>query len=334
MSNDAVIVDRVQAPIYVRGERFPVESNAGRALEHVERSGLVALTGITGAHARIVAPDSDKIWDWFTARTGIYNVTDHKGRFGRKGAKVNVVAHGLGHPLSRSQRVSEVLGTEYTKRTGTAQLSEREENELLSDEGTPLFAYDAFLEASTDPKFVRAHPSLRIVRTQDVLSRTRHGLQPLSALYDNSSVLVYVGGRTPVQVTTSQGEEKTVTVAQALVDRTGQRFKRTEAGVGLHGTDGGRVLFVDGDDNGLHGDSDLDDSARFVGVGAKWQLPLAQEAQPLCAGGASEDSPRSGDAPERVIVPNLEQVLALGRERIAPALWNDFEAGARKLYQN
>src|SRR3989338_8161668 len=146
MSNDAVIVDRVQALVYVTGERFPVESNAGRAFEHVERSGLVALTGITGARARIVAPDSDKIWDWFTACTGIYNITDHEGRFGRKGAKVNVVAHGLGHPLSRSQRVKEALGTKYTKEKGTAQLSEGEEKELLSDEGTPLFAYDTFLE--------------------------------------------------------------------------------------------------------------------------------------------------------------------------------------------
>ena len=303
MSKETVIVDRVQALVYVTGERFPVESNAGRALEHVERSGLVALTGITGARARIVAPYNDDIWEWFTACTGIYNVTDHEGRFGRKGAKVNVVAHGLGHPLSMSQRVSEALGTEYTKKTGTAQLSEGEENELLSDEGTPLFAYDAFLEASTDPKFVRAHPSLRIVRTQDVLSRTRHGPQALSALYDNSSVLVYVGGRTPVQVITPEGEEKTVTVAQALIDRTGQRFKRTDAGVWLHDTDGGRLLVCGYSYYSLFdGYSNLSNGACFVGVGVKWQLPLAQEAQPLCAGGANEESPLRGDALEKKVV--------------------------------
>ena len=43
-----VSVDRVQANVYVMGERFPVESNAGTALEHLERGRLVALTGITG----------------------------------------------------------------------------------------------------------------------------------------------------------------------------------------------------------------------------------------------------------------------------------------------
>jgi len=54
----------------------------------------------------------------------------------------------------------------------------------------------------------------------------------------------------------------------------------------------------------------------------------------VSAGGALE-VPRSGDASEnKVVVPSLEQVLALGKERIAPALWKDFEQDARSLYQN
>ena len=35
-----------------------------------------------------------------------------------------------------------------------------------------------------------------------------------------------------------------------------------------------------------------------------------------------------------VKMPILEQVLALGKERVVPALWKDFEAEERNLYQN
>lgn len=223
--------------------RFPTKYSVGDALEDLEQSGLVALTGPSGAYTRVVSPLNSNIWDWFTSLTGVYNITDHQGRFGRKGAKVNVVAHGIGHPLNTSRRVREVLRIEYNGGDGTTQLTEKEEIDLLSDEGTPIFAYNLFLGLSEDPHFLIRNPSFRIVRSLDVLNRTKCGVQPLRGLYNNSSMLCYAGGRTPVNVTTPEGEEKIVTIAQALVDRTAQRFDKDKLGIfGYHRDQGGRVL--------------------------------------------------------------------------------------------
>jgi len=244
MTKDYVTVDLKQSPIYVTGERLPKRDNIGEALKDLEsaqKKGLVALTGITGAKARIVAPNNDKIHDCFTAFTGVYKVEDYEGRFGKKRKKVNVVSHGLGHPLDNSQRVKRAFETEYTKKNGIVKLSREEEIELLSEEGTPIFTYDEFLERTEDPNFLRANPSLRIVRTQDVIQESLNGMHLLDALYEDSSIQAYLGGRTPVQIITPQGE-KTVTVAQALVDKTGERFSKNHLGVWLHNTGGGRLL--------------------------------------------------------------------------------------------
>lgn len=321
MSEEYIVVDQKQAPVYVKGERLPTRNNAGQALEDLEKSKLVALTGPTGAHARIIAPLNDNIWGWLTVLTGIYNVTDHEGRFGKKGEKVNVVAHGMGHTLSRSQRITEALGTEYTKNKGVAQLSEGEEIELLSEEGTPIFGYKKFLEVSEDHEFLKKNPSFRIVRTNDVLGKTKHGIQSIKDLYSNSSVLAYIGGNAKVKVS---DENEVVPRAEYFLNRTGKRFNRNNLGVWMHDKDGGLLLvFNDGYLNNLIGGNYLGNYARFAGVGA---------------GGAKEDSPRSGDAPEKkVIVLNLEQVLGVieaQNEFLGETTKRNLVEGVESLYQN
>ena len=121
-------------------------------------------------------------------------------------------------------------------------------------------------------------------------------------------------------VKTPEGEEKTVTIAQALLDRTGQRFKKNDAGVWLHDTEGGRLLVFGIDyDVDLDGSNYLGDEARFVG------------------GGAKHESPLRGDAPEnKIVVPRLEQVLAVLKSRkriINEEAGEQLEKDYRALYQ-
>ncbi len=260
--NDCVVDFVAGKPVY--GQRF-YDTNIARALSTVESFGLRAITGVEGANAKIVAPFEDPIWNWFTTLTGVYNVVDHEGRFGRRGQLVNVVAHGCGHPLARSQRVLEALATDYTRQNCVAQLIESEERGLLSEEGTPIFSFEIFRELSEDPEFLKKDRNFRVVRSVNVLDSTMHGVQRIADLYNNSSILVYMGGNARVRI---PGSDDTVPRAEYFINRVARRFNVHSLGVWLFNIRGGYLLGFGHHDTNYDsfGYTNLLNFARFIAV--------------------------------------------------------------------
>ncbi len=253
MTNDYVIVDHVQGIGYVNGELLPVVSNIGLALEKVELSGLIALTGPMLARARSVAPLEDPIWSWANALTGIYNIKDHEGRFGKKGDKVNVISHRRGHPFDNSARVLGALDELFESDEiipGQATITLDEEKALLVlEEGIQVYDYRQLLELSEDPNFLKKNPNFRVVRTGEVLRNTPLGLQKISELYDNSTVVACTGGRAQ---------------ARAYLNRAGEKSIKGIFEAWYHCKEGGRLLYFNEGGDGLNGFSDFTSKARFV----------------------------------------------------------------------
>ncbi len=236
-------------------EKYFCNADVRLALQEVETAGLRAITSVEGIHARIIAPFEDSIWDWFTTNTGIYNVTDHEGKFGEKGSLVNIVAHGFG-PLSSSQRISELKTSEYFKKKEKIQLNKEEEKILLNPtNGVPVYDFNTFLEISEDKNFIRNNPLFGVVRNKETIINTLHYLQEPHKLCNNSSAIILAGGREPAKQY----------IGQAIKKRDFDRY-----GVWCTAGEGGRLIRLgDGNINvGLFGYLDgltYYEGGRFIG---------------------------------------------------------------------
>jgi hypothetical protein len=221
------------------------------AIEYSGTKGIVASMPELIAAKAIADKDHDFWKNWYTIQTEENIGLDSEGRFGTRGEPVLVTVHGGG--LLTPDRIDKAY--EEGLVAGSARYIEEEfdrllEGKLPDDTEIHLYRLEEIESGRDLPR------RFGIVTPYELIQNTASGQHRKEAFIQHPLVLSRLAGLEKEIITDYFEKAK-------FNDKVGiwHPFKGRNAAQAS-----GRLLYVDNTDYGLNGNSDLDDSGRFVGI--------------------------------------------------------------------
>ena len=222
-----------------------------QALDHAGSDGIVASMPELIV-AKIKADENHDFWkNWHTVHTEENIGMDKKGIFYGKDEPVLVIVNGGG--ILTPNRIKQAYEEGLTN--GSAKYSDDEFSNLL--EGR--LPSGALIELYKFEKIKKGIPDLPhrfgVVMPYSIAQNTKNGYYKKRGFVQNPLVIARAGGIENLETYFDRAKDSDKEVGN------NHTFKNRDASVPQ-----GRVLFLDGDYDGLDGVNDLDGGGRFVGV--------------------------------------------------------------------
>src|SRR3989344_6877545 len=211
----------------------------------VSNNGIVATLPYLIAGLSVAQPNNYLRQRWHTAFSEEFSGVDSEGVY-KKGKPIVIVQHGI--KLLLPDRIRKAYHEGLTPQNG-AELSPEEWKGVLKA-NTPIYTVQDVREGKVKNPF----ENYRIVLGFDKAKATSSGYQDKNTFTNNDLVLARAG-------TLEYIEPYFDTIQSGNTVGNWHRFGKIDPRVSQ-----GRVLFVYDGNNGLHGNFNLDNDARFVGV--------------------------------------------------------------------